>query len=266
LPLHTIHNQSIQSFKQWSQAWSLNTNITIDITPHISIPKKTLQTFKVIKRTSLNSDKTFLLQLKPLKKQKFRSGDLFAFYAENENTPRYYSIANYDDTILLSIKKHDLGVCSTLLSQLEKGIEIQGAIKTNQHFHLPKNKSVVLIGNGTGIAPYLGMLQEAKTTQTLTLFWGGKTKDSFTLYKDWLPKNATIHTAFSREGNKQYVQDVIAINSNVIINTLKNKGYIMLCGSLVMEKDVKKTLNNLTLEYLNKSLDDFINQIKTDCY
>jgi hypothetical protein len=40
----------------------------------------------------------------------------------------------------------------------------------------------------------------------------------------------------------------------------------MLCGSLVMEKDVKKTLNNLTLEYLNKSLDDFINQIKTDCY
>lgn len=225
-----------------------------------------MQTFKVIKRTSLNSDKTFLLQLKPLKKQKFRSGDLFAFYTENENTPRHYSIANYNDTILLSIKKHDLGVCSTLLSQLEKGIEIQGAIKPNQHFHLPKNKSVVLIGNGTGIAPYLGMLQEAKTTQTLTLFWGGKTKDSFNLYKDCLPNHTTIHTAFSREENKQYIQDVIAINSNVIINTLKNKGYIMLCGSLVMENDVKKTLNNLTLEYLNKPLDDFINQIKTDCY
>ena len=141
----------------------------------------------MIKRTELNVDDTFLLQLRPKKKIKFQSGDLLAFRPNRNEAARQYSIAKVNGDILLSIKKHDKGLCSTYFSELNVSDVITATIEYNNDFHFPKeNKNVVLIANGTGIAPFLGMIQENSGQQNISLFWGGRTKRSVELYADTL--------------------------------------------------------------------------------
>ncbi len=76
---------------------------------------------------------------------------------------------------MLSIKKHQLGVCSSYLRQLRVGDFITSKIQQNKDFHFPNRaKEVILIANGTGIAPFLGMIEKNNKTK-VHLFWGGRT-------------------------------------------------------------------------------------------
>ena len=274
IPLEKIHNQSYEKFQNWLETWSNHIGLPMHIEAPVEKPLNKSQQFKVIERTSLQEDQTFLLRLKPTQKVRCQSGDLLAFYPNNETVPRYYSIGSIKRDLLLCIKKHDLGVCSTFLSQLEKGDLTSASIKKNNEFHFPKNrKQVVLISNGTGIGPFLGMINENKKNIETHLFWGGRTKSSFDLYRDHINNSiksnqlTTIHTAFSREKeNKKYVQYLVLEESILIAKVLSNNGIIMICGSLAMEEGVKNALATIAKVQLNAPLEKFNNQIKTDCY
>lgn len=161
-------------------------------------------------------------------------------------------------------------MCSNLLYQLEEDEPLKASIQQNKSFYLPKkNKEVILIANGTGIAPFLGMLQHKNGTKA-HLFWGGRTKESLKIYTPLL-KNIeynNIHVAYSQEQGKEYVQDLLLKKETIISTVLQNGGTIMICGSIKMLKGVEKVLEQIASTKLNTSLDYFKknNQIKTDCY
>jgi sulfite reductase (NADPH) flavoprotein alpha-component len=274
-PLYKIHNQSVVDFKKWAADWSRHAGLTLEIEQDehaVKLPKQ--HNFEVIQRSKLNLDETFTIQLRPKQKVSYQSGDLLVMYPKDDSVARYYSIGLSGKNILLSIKKHEFGVCSQYFSQLNSGDHVIASIQKNKHFHFPKEaKEVILIANGTGIAPFLGMLQEVRSHQQVHLFWGGRTKASFELYQDLVQKAidsnqlSSLRLAYSREGKqKEYVQDLLSEHQDLIARVLNNKGTIMICGSLVMEKGVKETLENMTLNLWQSPLTEFKDQITSDCY
>ncbi|WP_347374247.1 PepSY domain-containing protein [Aequorivita sp. Q41] len=274
LPLYKINNANFTDFKKWVVKWTEKTNVPLKIEPPKQ--KKTLHKIplKVIQRTALNSDNTFLLRLKPKRKTTFTSGDLLAVFPNNSDIARQYSIARIGDEIVLSIKKHAFGRGSSYLYNLKEGAVFKAAIETNPTFHFPKKtKNAVLISNGTGIAPFLGMVNE-NSNATINLLWGGRSINSAQIYDAILDAenlkthDITILKCFSREKNKQYVQDLVIQQSDAILKTIANGGVLMLCGSLAMQHGVLDVLEQLLKEKSNKTLDVLIHngQLKMDCY
>ncbi|WP_299012298.1 PepSY domain-containing protein [uncultured Polaribacter sp.] len=276
LPLYKINNQSYAEFNAWVLKWSAIYKLALEVPEKnttITTEKKVV--FKVISKSKINEDDTFLMELKPTEKVKFSSGDLLGLVPQNETNKRFYSIAKVNKHILLSIKKHQFGVCSSYLSSLNKGDEVLAAVQVNKEFHFPKKaKEVILIANGTGIAPFLGMINENKKTK-IHLFWGGRAKKSFEIYKNSIEtaikkeQLTSLYSAYSREEEATvYVQDVLKTQKSFIIKALQQKSSILICGSLAMQKGVFEVLREMIKENLNTDLDKFLEngQIKTDCY
>lgn len=180
---------------------------------------------------------------------------------------RYYSIAsgakaksNQIDltvkTIRFQHKEREYeGAGSTYVNEgLEEGTVINFRLVSNPSFHLPDNPEtpVILIGVGTGIAPYRAFLQDLKAQDLKNkawLIWGDKHQISDFLYEDELIdyyKNDTlafINTAFSRDQeHKEYVQHRLLDYKERLIEWLDNGAIIYLCGHNKMGDQVKETL------------------------
>ena len=277
LPIRKINNQSFEGFKNWVSTWSEVTKTPLLISP-FQKNTKTLKTnrFKVIYKSDLNNDATFLIRLRPEKSIKFQSGDLLACLPNKNQEPRLYSIAKINNDILLSIKKHKLGLCSTYLSSLTSNEIIHAAIQKNEKFHFPTDaKQIICIANGTGIAPFLGIIAENEKHIPIHLFWGGKTKASFSTYKtiiDGLLKTkklSRIDLAYSQEyKEKVYVQDLLLEAQGNIAKKLESGTVFMICGAIAMQHEVLNTLESIALEKLNTPLSEFEykKQLKIDCY
>ncbi len=74
--------------------------------------------------------------------------------------------------------------------------------------------------------------------------------------------------AFSREQNQCYVMDLIKEDAVSLANLLKHNGVIMICGSLQMQQDVEKVLDEICLSIngLNLAAYKAKGQLLTDCY
>ncbi|MEM9822241.1 MAG: PepSY domain-containing protein [Bacteroidota bacterium] len=277
-PIHLINNKSYASFKQWATAWSQKVALPLELPDQMESKKEKLYSFKITDKKTVKDahDETFVLQLQAPKGLQFHSGDLLAIYPPESTVERLYSIGkDATGTILLSIKRHEFGLCSNYLNEQIKDNSLQAALRKNPNFHLPpKAASLTLIANGTGMAPFLGMLQE-KVKIPIHLYWGGRTQHSFALYQPFLEKANQIeairevHTAFSREeGPQKYVQDLLKRIENEIALRLKAGGVIMICGSIQMQNEVLDLLEKLSQQHLNQGLDFFIDQgqILMDCY
>src|SRR5690606_2463191 len=116
---------------------------------------------KVLKKTAVsNSNSTFKIILKPLKKSKFKSGDLLAIYPQNNHIERLYSIGKCEKNIQLRVELYSDGLGSNYLYSFSQGSILNGRILKNTSFHLPKSATqIAMIANGTGIAPFLGMIE-----------------------------------------------------------------------------------------------------------
>lgn len=274
-PLYKINNADGADFENWVRQIGKRLDLPLTIsTPKVKKGKVKKTSFQVVKRTELNVDDTFLIRLKPKRKVKFTSGDLLSIFPPETDVARQYSIAKMGDEILLSIKKHKFGKGSAYLYKLKKGDTIKAAIDTNAHFHFPKKApSAVLIANGTGITPFLGIMKQHRKTN-INLFWGGRTKTSYDIYENILGEIAvknskiSIHKCFSREGNKQYVQELVSKQKDVVLKTINEGGTLMICGSLAMQHDVLDMLENLLSESNSIGLDELQHngQLKMDCY
>lgn len=275
LPLFKINKADFDSFELWMIQWSNQVGFTIPIErPIIKKDKRKKIELKVLERTELNIDDTFLLRLKPMNKVQFTSGDLLAIFPNGDDMVRQYSIARIGDEVLLSIKKHEMGRGSNYLFGLKVGDIIKVAIDINVDFHLPEiSQNTILIANGTGIAPFLGMIAES-SNQNINLFWGGRTKASVAIYNSVLEKtmmnrqHVQLHTSFSREANKQYVQDSVLEQKELVIRSIISGGTIMICGSLAMQHNVLDVLEQILQENGTITFDEFekSGQLKTDCY
>lgn len=277
IPLQKINNQSFSDFNVWVKTWSKSQGLDLNIKEPVSrMGSKKQMPFQLVKRTAINEDQSFLLHLKPNKKIKFQSGDLLSIYPENNTVERLYSIAKLDDNVLLSIKKHDFGLVSNYFNTLNINDMITASIKLNTEFYIPKKaKEVVMICNGTGIAPFLGMLNDTTKPAKKYLFWGGRTKASLKIYSPLIDRAfyskslSGFYVSFSQEENqKKYVQNLIMEKTEIISRVLKTGGVIMICGSVAMQNGVLAVLDDITSVELNQPLSAFQdnNQIKTDCY
>lgn len=274
LSLHKINNQSFNAFKGWVELWSKSKGLNLKIKNQVETShSKNLKLFKVLSKSEINKNHTFLIELEPAKGVKFTSGDLLSIYPKNDSIERLYSIGKINNNMLLSVKKYEFGICSNYLNSLKENDMVLADIKQNNEFHLPNSvKEVVMIANGTGIAPFLGMINEENYNQTKNyLFWGGRTKDSYQTYSKYIDKafyNKTlsgVYLSFSNEeSQKKYVQNALVEKEELISRVLNNDGIIMICGSVAMQSGVLETLENISETKLNIPLN--MNQIKTDCY
>lgn len=277
VPLYKINNQSFEAFQDWSKQWGRATGTRIQMVP----PKKKAgrippKSFEVVKKTELNGDDTFLLHLRPLKKVKFQSGDLWEYVPDEDRIPRWYSIAKYKDEVVLSIKKHGFGISSAFLNGVVEHQSLEAGIKRNLDFHFPKYApAIICIGNGTGIAPFLGIMDENHKKIPIELYWGGRTKDSITLYKAYLDealrtkKLTDFHLALSQEeSGKIYVQRLLEKDAKKLAQKLESGCVFMICGSMAMQNAVLKVLEELAAAILRKPLSEFEHngQLKMDCY
>lgn len=281
LPIFKINDGNFTAFEKWVNNWSEHHQLNLKIEAPKAKKKKLQQwDFEVLERTEINSDYTFLLRLRPKKNLKFNSGDLLSVVPEGSDIPRQYSIAKIGNDILLSIKRHEFGKASNYLYSLKKGDILTGAMETNPEFHFPKkSKSAILIANGTGIAPFLGMVQDQKEAP-INLLWGTRTYSSCHLYDEVLgknqcvfsenrKKNLNVHRCFSREEVCQrYVQDLVKEQADLIVENFENNGVCMICGSLSMQNDVLDEIDRILQEKSNTSLDVVMQKglLKMDCY
>ncbi|MGS0524508.1 PepSY domain-containing protein [Zobellia nedashkovskayae] len=236
----TVNDQSFESFTNWCSIWSKQMGLPIKLKkPKLITSSKPASTFKVIHKAELPEDDTFLLSLKNLNGSKPVSGDLLSVVPAKGARERLYSIGKLNsDTLLISIRRHEKGLCSNYLYQLKQDAKLTAIVVNNRNFHFPKHsKKTVFIATGTGIGPFLGMIQENIKRNEIHLYWGAKTKDAFNLYKDYIEtalqegKLTDFKTAYSRQqSEKIYVQHLIERDKDLFLEVLKKKGCIMICG------------------------------------
>ena len=277
LEMHTVNDRSPEDFIKWAELWSQKSGILFSIpTVQLSVKQQKLQVFSVTEKTKIaHEDGAFLIELKSDNNIKFKSGDLLAIYPENDHRERQYSIGKINNNIQLSVKLHQNGLGSGYLYHLHPGDKIDAKIIKNPHFYFPKKaESVVMVSNGTGIAPFLGMIEQNRKNTDCYLYCGFRGKDSYELYRKSIQTNLDnkklqqLNLAYSREGERQYVKDLLSRDALFIVKTLKNGGVIMICGSLAMQQNVYELLENICLKYNGKSLSFYQsrNQLLADCY
>jgi cytochrome P450 / NADPH-cytochrome P450 reductase len=151
------------------------------------------------------------------------------------------------------------GICSNYLAGRRAGEIIRATVReTKAGFRLPDDASVpiIMVGPGTGLAPFRGFLQERAARKAkgavlgpAMLFFGCRHPDQDFLYADELKAFAAhgiaeLHTAFSRgEGPKTYVQHLVAAQKERVWDLIEQGAIVYVCGDgSRMEPDVKAAL------------------------
>lgn len=193
--------------------------------------------------------------------------------------PRAYSIASAQsqvgDEVHLTVgalryitneRQHD-GVCSThIIDRLEVGDKVGVRVKSNEGFRLPEaDTPMIMIGPGTGIAPFRSFIQErvdqgAKGSNWL-IFGDQHFETDFLYQAEWLKYREKGHleridVAFSRDQEKKiYVQNRLKENAAEVYNWLERGANIYVCGDKDrMAKDVRAAFVEIIQDHakLNK--------------
>jgi len=205
--------------------------------------------------------------------------------------PRVYSIAssqqaNPDEihiTVKLVANKNDKtvrkGTASRfLIEELQEDQEVMIYIEENHRFRLPEaDRDILMVGPGTGIAPFRAFLQEREeqnATGKNWLFFGNSHFNSEFLYQLELQsylKSGVLNQlslAFSRDqAEKVYVQDKMRENATSIWQWIdQQKAHFYVCGDMnFMAKDVEQTLLEIIQSHGNFSLEqanDYLKELR----
>jgi sulfite reductase (NADPH) flavoprotein alpha-component len=182
-------------------------------------------------------------------------------------TPRMYSIASsqsaVDQEVHLTLAnvayeyegEARWGAASNFLAALAEGEKLPVFIEENQRFRLPADSSrdVIMIGPGTGVAPFRAFVQEraaAGASGRNWLFFGNPHFSSDFLYQtEWQRalQDGDLHRldlAFSRDqAHKVYVQDKLLERAGDLYDWIQGGAHVYVCGDATrMAKDVHQAL------------------------
>lgn len=187
--------------------------------------------------------------------------------------PRYYSVSSSPElneksvSITVAVVREPswsgkgdyLGVASNYLAKCVPGDAISLFIRTPESgFQLPSesNQPIIMVGPGTGIAPFRGFLQardrmkqKGRKLGEAHLYFGCRNEWDF-LYREELEhyvkkRIVALHTAFSRKENmpKTYVQHLIYEQTEAFMNLMEQGAKLFVCGDgKQMAQDVEVTL------------------------
>lgn len=195
---------------------------------------------------------------------------------------RAYSIASssvvHPDQVHLTVasvrwtyqQREHRGTCSTMLNDRSPtGTQARVFMVPNKRFRVPSddNTPTIMIGPGTGIAPFIGFLDERKAKGAKGenwLFFGDREKEHDFIYEDQLTafRNNGMLTrldcAFSRDGSdKVYVQDRMREASEELFSWIEDGAFLYVCGDAKkMAPDVEAALCEIVMEHTGKSAND----------
>lgn len=205
--------------------------------------------------------------------------------------PRLYSVASsnaaHNEEVHLTVARSSFykngekryGLASNYLSQLPKGTDITFYVQKNNAFHLPADdKDIIMVGPGTGIAPFRAFVAErdARGAEGRNwLFFGDQHfKTDFLYQTEWQNYLETgvltrLDVAFSRDTDqKVYVQHKLKKQAKEIFEWLQSGAYFYVCGAKEpMSVDVENTLLEIIAEHgsFNKQeAEDYLNDLKEE--
>jgi len=160
-------------------------------------------------------------------------------------------------------KRMRFGVCSTFLGgRVSPGDKLRVYVQRAQHFALPDDpqKPIIMIGPGTGIAPFRAFLQERQATKAPGrnwLFFGHQRSAYDFFYQDeFLAMRAAglltrLTLAWSRDDKeKVYVQHRMREVGRDFWSWLNDGAHVYVCGdALRMAKDVETALLDIIAEH-----------------
>ncbi|RZT83257.1 sulfite reductase (NADPH) alpha subunit [Pseudonocardia sediminis] len=184
--------------------------------------------------------------------------------------PRLYSISSSPkvtpDEVHLTVStvryehrgKARTGVCSTFLADRGDDVDIPVFVQRSAHFRPPSGSStpMIMIGPGTGIAPFRAFLQERRElghTGANWLFFGERNAASDFYYREELEAMHghglldRLDTAFSRDQRQKiYVQDLMRRHGHELWSWLQDGAHLYVCGDKDrMATDVDKALHDI---------------------
>lgn len=205
--------------------------------------------------------------------------------------PRLYSVANslraFPNSVHMIVDviryesqgRERKGVCSTFLAERCNGNPVPIFPASAKHFHLPGDDvDIVMVGPGTGIAPFRAFLQERRALGARGrnwLFFGAQRESCDRYYGNEFDelKDEGILTrfdcAFSRDqAHKIYVQTRMKENAAELWKWLESGAQFYVCGdALRMAKDVDAALRTIVQEQSGKSAEEanaYVEQMKVD--
>ena len=207
--------------------------------------------------------------------------------------PRLYSMASSprvypsDAHLTVAIVRYKsngrgrVGVCSSFLSdRVQLGATPVPVFVASSHFGPPEDGSrdCIMVGPGTGIAPFRAFVQERAATGATGrnwIFYGDQRRGTDFLYeeewREYLAKGplTRIDTAFSRDQLlKVYVQDRMRENAAELWAWLKGGAHFYVCGDAKrMAKDVDTALHEIIAQQGGLTLEqagDYVKQLKKD--
>ncbi|RZA20300.1 MAG: assimilatory sulfite reductase (NADPH) flavoprotein subunit [Lysobacteraceae bacterium] len=151
------------------------------------------------------------------------------------------------------------GAASHFLASRGESATVGVYIESNERFRLPADASrdIVMIGPGTGVAPFRGFVQERREHRSQAtgasgrnwlLFGNSHARSEFLYQVEWQQalKDESLHRldlAFSRDqAQKIYVQHRLREHGRELYAWLENGAHLYVCGALAMGKDVHAAL------------------------
>ena len=163
------------------------------------------------------------------------------------------------------------GVCSTYFSERTENAKPRVFVHANKAFRPPVNPAspMIMVGPGTGIAPFRAFLEERKATEAAGdnwLFFGNPHAELDFLYQDELEGMSKdgylekLSLAFSRDQEeKLYVQHLMITEGEELFKWLENDGHFYVCGDASrMAKDVDAALHQVIETHGKMSKDEAV--------
>ncbi|QCI11220.1 reductase [Pseudomonas putida] len=183
--------------------------------------------------------------------------------------PRLYSISSsplaHPEQVHLTVSTvrygQRKGVCSSFLADRAQALEVAIFPQVSKHFRLPEDDdaAVIMVGPGTGIAPFRAFLEEREARGSKGgnwLFFGEQYAATDFYYQDQLQAweaagHLRLDTAFSRDqAEKIYVQQRLREQGAPLWQWLQDGAYVYVCGDAQrMAKDVDAALREIVAEH-----------------
>ncbi|MBO9200382.1 MULTISPECIES: diflavin oxidoreductase [Niastella] len=206
-------------------------------------------------------------------------------------TPRLYSISSspnaHSGEVHVTVARDNFkvngevkhGLCSNFLADLPTDSPLEFYVHKNNQFRLPaEDKDVIMIGPGTGIAPFRSFVAErdaAGASGRNWLFFGDQHFTSDFLYQteiqNWIQTGVLtkVNVAFSRDQkSKIYVQHKMLENAKAFYEWLQNGAYVYICGAKEpMSVDVENTVLQIIERFGSKTSAqaiEYLNQLKEE--